>query len=236
MVGADPVKAPPTKLGRKVRAALKGQRDPARAPEMQAYMKSEMPYLGVSAPLRRRCVRSSCRGSPISSQKQFKATILDLWRNAKFREERYAAVDVLVDKKNADFLDLALLPTVEEMIVSGAWWDYVDPLASHAIGRLLSAHPGRMRRKLLSWSKGKNIWKRRTAILSQLSFGTETDDEFLLACIEPSLQEKEFFLQKAIGWALRQRAWSKPAVTRRLVRKLGAQLSPLARREALKNL
>jgi 3-methyladenine DNA glycosylase AlkD len=203
---------------------------------MQAYMKSPMPYLGVATAARRRQVRSLCRAHGPLDRADFESLVLDLWRRARFREERYAAIDVLLDQRHAQFIDLELLPCLEELIVHGAWWDYVDAIASHAVGALLERYPAKMRRKLSTWARGKDIWKRRTAILSQLRFKSRTDDGFLLACIEPSLDWDEFFLQKAIGWALRQRAWSDPRATRRMVRKLSARLSPLARREALKNL
>src|SRR5262245_7605408 len=123
----------------------------------------------------------------------------------------------------------------EEMIVSGAWWDFVDALAKHRLGLLLRRYPGPMRRRMLAWSRSPDLWKRRSAILCQLDFRGETDLELLYACIEPSLSSREFFLRKAIGWALRQHAWTDPAEVRRYVRAHRAELSPLSRREALKN-
>ncbi len=122
------------------------------------------------------------------------------------------------------------------MIVSGAWWDYVDPLASHALGHLLERDPDRMRRRLLTWSRSKNTWKRRGSILAQLRFRGETDRDLLYAFIEPSLDSKEFFLQKAIGWALRQYAWTAPREVKRYVKKNATRLSPLSKREAMKHL
>jgi 3-methyladenine DNA glycosylase AlkD len=93
-----------------------------------------------------------------------------------------------------------------------------------------------MRRKMLSWSKSNDMWKRRTSIICQLGCKAKTDLELLYACIEPSLTSREFFLQKAIGWALRQHAWTDAAEVRRYVRLNNDRLSALSRREALKNL
>jgi 3-methyladenine DNA glycosylase AlkD len=93
-----------------------------------------------------------------------------------------------------------------------------------------------MRKKMLQWSRSRNLWKRRSAILCQLSFKTETDLDLLYAAIEPSLASKEFFLQKAIGWALRQYAWTDPREVRRYVRANAARISALSKREALKNI
>jgi 3-methyladenine DNA glycosylase AlkD len=123
----------------------------------------------------------------------------------------------------------------EEMIVTGAWWDYVDSIASNRLGPLLKAYPTRMRKEMLKWSRGKDMWKRRSAILCQLRFKNDTDLDLLYACIEPSLPSKEFFLQKAIGWALRQYAWTDPQEVARYVPEHEKELSALSRREALKN-
>jgi 3-methyladenine DNA glycosylase AlkD len=92
-----------------------------------------------------------------------------------------------------------------------------------------------MRSAMLAWARGDDLWKRRSAILCQLGFKGETDLGLLYACIEPSLGSKEFFLRKAIGWALRQHAWTDPAEVARWVAANEERLSPLSRREALKN-
>ena len=112
------------------------------------------------------------------------------------------------DKRARPFQTLAAMKMYEELIVTGAWWDYVDQIASHSVGPILKDYPGPMRRKMLSWCKSDNLWKRRAAIICQLGHKAETDLELLYACIEPSLGSREFFLQKAIGWALRQYAWT----------------------------
>lgn len=157
-------------------------------------------------------------------------------REARFREERYAALYLTGDKRARPFQTLSALKLYEELVVTGAWWDYVDNIASHRVGPILSQYPAPMRAKMLSWSKSKNLWKRRTAILCQLGFKAETDLELLYACIEPSLGSREFFLQKAIGWALRQYAWTDGAEIIKYVRLNRTRLSALSFREALKNL
>jgi 3-methyladenine DNA glycosylase AlkD len=122
------------------------------------------------------------------------------------------------------------------MIVTGAWWDYVDSLASHQVGGLLLLDPAAIRPRMLAWSRDRDMWKRRTSIICQLRFKADTDLELLAACIQPSLGSKEFFLRKAIGWALRQYAWVDPDWVVGYVDSHQAHLSPLSRREALKNL
>jgi len=203
---------------------------------MQAYMKSAMPYHGVPTPLLRQLCKATFVNLQFATASHWQAQILGLWRDAQFREERYAALYLAGDKRWRCFQTLSAMKMYEEMIVTGAWWDYVDDIASHRVGPLLRDFPASMRRKMLSWSKSNNLWKRRTAIICQLGFKADTDLELLYACINPSLGSREFFLQKAIGWALRQYAWTDGAEIRKYVRVNGTRLSNLSRREALRNI
>ncbi len=203
---------------------------------MQAYMKSAMPYHGIPAPLLRQVFRASFAAVSFTTALQWQILVLDLWRKARFREERYAALYLAGDKRAQSFQTLSAMKVYEEMIVTGAWWDYVDEIASHRVGPILRNYPGPMRRKMLSWSKSADMWKRRTSIICQLGFKEETDLELLYACIEPSLESREFFLRKAIGWALRQYAWTDPSEIKRYVRVNRARLSGLSCREALKHI
>lgn len=199
-------------------------------------MKSEMPFHGVGAVPFRAICRRFFADFDFRSASRWRAAVLGIWRGARFREERYAAIELSGDRRAANLQTLAALPMYEEMIVSGAWWDTVDVLAKHRIGGLLRRYPSPMRRTMRAWSRSANLWKRRAAILCQLDFKERTDLPLLYACIEPSLSSKEFFLRKAIGWALRQHAWTDPAEVRRYVRAHARELSPLSRREALKNI
>jgi 3-methyladenine DNA glycosylase AlkD len=235
-----------------LRVELKRAGDPARAAAMQAYMKSAMPYYGVPAvPLRAICKRVfdrfgdrfsddfqpiPKRPPPIPNAAAWQAQCLSIWRGAKFREEWYAAIGLTGHRLFRSFQTMETLPMYEEMIVTGAWWDVVDSIASSRLGGLLRSYPQPMRKKMLQWSRSKNMWKRRSSILCQLSFKAETDLDLLYACIEPSLESPEFFLRKAIGWALRQYAWTNPGEVRRYVRAHESELSGLSRREALKNI
>jgi 3-methyladenine DNA glycosylase AlkD len=219
----------------RLRAELRALADPARAPQMQAYMRSSMPYLGVPTPLRRAACKRVFAELPLADAAAWRRQVLALWRGAQFREERYAALDLTGVRAARPFQDLGALPMYEELIVTGAWWDYVDELASHRLGALLRRHPAEMRAAMLAWSRSDDLWKRRAAILCQLGFKRETDTALLYACIEPALGSREFFLRKAIGWALRQYAWTDPQEVARYVRAQGERLSPLSRREALKH-
>lgn len=218
-----------------LRGALEAAADPSRAPAMQAYMKSAMPFRGVGAPERRALVRACLAKHTVSDRESLRAAVLDLWDRARYREERYVAVDLLVLPKHRRWLTFAELSLLEHMITSGAWWDYVDVLAAHGIGQLLRDEPAKMKRTLRRWAASPNLWKRRSALLAQLRFARETDLPLLDELIDENLEHDDFFVQKAIGWALRQYAWVDPKAVQRKVAALGPRLRPLARREALKN-
>ena len=219
-----------------VREGLAKAADPAKAPQMQAYMKSAMPYRGVSSPELKSLCRDAFKAHPLDSFEEWQRVALELWRPATHREERYAAVMLTDARGYKAYRTFRAVPMFEEMIVTGAWWDFVDAIAGHQLGDILRAEPRRMKALMRRWSKDKDMWKRRTSILCQLGFKRDTDLDLLYACIEPSLSSKEFFLRKAIGWALRQYAWTDPKEVRRYVKANTDRLSGLSVREAMKNI
>jgi 3-methyladenine DNA glycosylase AlkD len=203
---------------------------------MQRYMRSEMAFYGVPAAEVAAICRGRFRHLEFRSAVAWSLAVLYLWRHAKFREERYAAVTLSDARSARRFQTVAAVAMYEEMIVSGAWWDYVDVLAVHRIGPILREFPGPMRAKMRVWARSDDLWKRRSAILSQVGFRDATDRELLYECIEPSLASREFFLRKAIGWALRQYARTDPDAVRSFVARNEGRLSPLSRREALRRI
>jgi 3-methyladenine DNA glycosylase AlkD len=215
-----------------IREELRRQADPVRAPQAQAYMKSSMPYLGVPLPLTRRIARTAVAVHPPADLGQLIGSATALWRPAIYREERYAATELTgLPMANGR---LELLPLCVEMIVTGAWWDHVDAV-SQRIGALLLAHRETMPPMVLSWSRDPDRWLRRTSIICQLAFKQRTDVDLLTAVIVPNLADPDFFIRKAIGWALRQYARTDPGWVRGFVHG-HPEMSPLSRREALKHL
>ena len=138
-------------------------------------------------------------------------------------------------KRFATYRTPDAIPMLEEMIATGAWWDHVDE-AAHLIGDMLRAHPNELRPLMRVWSTDESLWKRRVSIICQVSFKKETDLELLYANIEPNLGDRDFFIRKAIGWALRAYAWTDPKEVARYVSEHASRLSGLSRREALKNI
>lgn len=216
-----------------IRAELRAAADPERAPKMQAYMKSAMPFLGVPSPQVRAITAAVRREHPPADLDDLRAAVLALWDDAEYREERYAAQNLLRYRLGTG--DPALLPLHEHIAVTGAWWDHVDETARH-IAALHDAHPEDTAAVVRAWSRGDDLWLRRLAILSQLGRRDRLDTVLLQDVIAPALPESEFFLRKAIGWALREHGKTDPEWVRAYVAAHEAELSGLSRREALKNL
>ncbi len=217
-------------LAETIRADLRTAADPTLAPGMQAYMKSAMPYLGVRVPQVRRLAQQ--HGRPADADALRTATE-QLWRTATHREDRYAAQALVALPALRARLDL--LPLHEEIVVTGAWWDHVDE-AAHRIGELLRAHPADMAPTIRTWARSPDRWLRRVAVLSQLDARDATDLELLTEVVEANAADRDFFLRKGIGWALRQYARTDPDWVRAFLAARGDALSPLTRREAAKHL
>lgn len=221
-------------LCRALREALRESANPEKASGMQAYMKSEMPYLGVQTPVLKTVCRKVFTGHPLETQKRWLDTILSIWRNADHREERYAAIKLAEHRAYNHFQTLDVLPCYEEMVTDGAWWDYVDAIAPRLVGGLLTRYPEEMKIRMLEWAHSPDVWKRRTSIICQLKFKDATDVDLLQSCIELSMEHPEFFLRKAIGWALREYAKTDPDEVIAYVTANAHRLSTLSKREALR--
>lgn len=212
-----------------IRARLRAAADPSRAAGQQAYLKSDLPFLGVRVPDTRRIARAVVAGEPDA------AVIIEdaqqLWDVASHREERYAAMMLLaVPPARAD---LRIVPLIERMVRAGRWWDITDELSGR-IRELLDAHPRDGEALVRGWCVSEEMWLRRLAILSQLGRRGQTDLHLLADALRPNLRDGEFFIRKAIGWALRDAARSYPEWVDAYV--AAHALSPLSRREALKHL
>jgi len=216
-----------------IRSRLLHAAVPARAAGAQAYLKSEMPSLGVRVPEVRRIVKTAARELPPGSLPELQSTVLELWRGAACREERYAAIDLTGLPLAAG--EMGMLALYEEIIRTGAWWDLVDGV-SHRLCELLQTHREDMSIVLRRWSADEDMWVRRAAITAQLGAKSATDPALLAAVIEPNLADREFFVRKAIGWALRDYADTDPGWVRGFAEAHGEALSPLSRREALRKI
>jgi 3-methyladenine DNA glycosylase AlkD len=218
-------------LATSIRRVLRQHADPARAPGQQAYMKSSMPFLGVRVPEVRRLTRAEAKSSPPADLEELQRAVRDLWEGATHREERYAATELTGLRLAKGRVEL--LPLYEHLAVTGAWWDHVDEVA-HRIADLHDAHPGPTADAVRRWAGSDDMWLRRLAIISQLGRRDRVDRALLIDVIEPNLADPEFFIRKAIGWALRDVARVDPVWVLAVADE--HDLSSLSRRESLRHL
>ncbi len=222
-------------LRRAVLSALRPLADPVRAQGARQYLKSALPCLGVRTDDFRNALKPVFVRVALPDAAAWRCLCLGLFRGATLRDEWWAAAFLAADLRAREFQSMDALPMYEEMIVTAAWWDVVDDLATHRLSAILKREGAAMKMAMRAWSRSGNLWKRRSAILCQVPLREETDLAFLYAVIEPSLGSREFFLRKAIGWALRSYAWTDPAEVVRYVAANRSRMSGLSVREALKN-
>jgi 3-methyladenine DNA glycosylase AlkD len=216
-----------------VQGELAGLADPARAAPMAAYMKTDMPFYGVPMPARVPILRELKIRFPPADRADYRAKVLSLW-NLPHREEKYLAIGYAwTFKKHVTFDQMDLF---ERMIVEGSWWDFVDELATHMVGQVLLEDRLRMRPVLGRWIDDEDMWLRRSAILSQNRHKGQTDQALLFDFCLRRAHEKEFFIRKAIGWALREYARTQPNQVREFLAEHRDRLSGLSLREASKHL
>jgi 3-methyladenine DNA glycosylase AlkD len=161
------------------------------------------------------------------------ALVLGLW-GLPHREEKYLALDVA--GRFRDFVDTASLPLYRRLIVEGAWWDFVDEVATHLVGHLVVHHPAEAWPEVDTWIGHPDMWLRRSAIICQVGAKERTDAERLFSICEARIEEKEFFIRKAIGWSLREYAKTDPEAVAEFAKAHRGQLSGLSFREATKHI
>lgn len=214
-----------------LRRELRKAADPKKARPMRAYMKNVQPFYGIPMPARRNIFHSARKKFTIATYDEYETVIKELWRG-KFREELYLAVDIAMYYKT--FRSDRAMRLYEWMLKSADNWDTVDTVASHLVGDLVLQN--RKHESILKkWTRSKNKWLRRTALLAHLRHKKKTNRHLLEETILSMMDEREFFIQKAIGWILRQYAYTNSKRVTQFVKKHSGRLSRLAKREALKH-
>jgi 3-methyladenine DNA glycosylase AlkD len=204
--------------------------NPAQAAPMKKYMRDQFEYLGIKSPQLKMLFRQLVKEEELPAEEELDGIIRGLWELPE-REYQYLAISLMerLEKK----LPPKSIRTLEYLITHKSWWDTVDNI-SHIVGVHFKRFPDVRETYLAKWRSSGNLWLRRTAILFQLDFKGETDFELLRQIIEENLHSKEFFINKAIGWALRQYARVDPNAVKKFVE--ATPLHPLSRREAMKHL
>ena len=212
-----------------VRRSLRAAADPSRAAGQQAYMRSDLPFLGVRVPEVRALTRAAVR--PVASIELAVSAATELWDEAQYREERYAGMMLLAVPPARG--ELVIVPLIEHMVRTGRWWDITDELAGR-VRDLLDRHPRDAGSLVRGWCVSDEMWLRRLAILAQLGRRERTDLRLLTDALEPNLRDGEFFIRKAVGWALRDASRTYPEWVAAYV--AAHALSPLSHREAVRHL
>jgi len=212
-----------------IRALFTQHADPKKAAPMKRYMRDQFEYLGIKVPEMGNLLKQHIREHGLPPLAELDPILRDLWALPP-REFQYAANGLL--RKFEGQLPPKFIETLEYMLVTKSWWDTVDIIATGTLGVHFKRHPKVRDKYLAKWRKSDNFWLRRAAILFQLGYKKDTDFELLCAIIRENLGSQEFFINKAIGWALRQYTRVNPQGVRNFV--AATPLNPLSAREALK--
>ncbi|MEJ5997288.1 DNA alkylation repair protein [Corynebacterium sp. H130] len=226
-----------SRLALSLRPAFEELADPERAAGQQRYLKTTEPMHGlVTEDLRRLAnVHSLDVLGESATEAEILAEVSTLWTEAESRDERRAAIFVLTLPRYGRSLSMTAMSLVKQIVREGAWWDLVDAVVKVQT-YLGPAFPKESATLMRAWATDSNMWVRRYAIISQLHCKKDTDTSLLSDCILPNLADREFFIAKAIGWALRDYARHNPEWVREFVAAHEDEMQPLSKREALKHL
>lgn len=202
------------------------------AAPMQAYMKNLFAYLGIRNENRKALLKPILQKYSDEIKHDFRQIVLELWQLPE-REFHYCAMEILQKEIKRD-LKIEDISLIETLLVTHSWWDSVDAIAKHVLGKYLEVFPDEIPLVIKRFSNSGNMWLNRSAILFQLGYKNKTNAGILFRECAKHGHSKEFFIRKAIGWALREYAKTNAEAVRKFV--FETPLSPLSEREALKNL
>lgn len=205
---------------------------PHNAISMEKYMKNLFPFFGLKTDLRRAVLKTAWASHKNEVKQNVREIALVLYTKPQ-REYHYTAIEIVIKELKKDFKkdDIKL---IEELVITHSWWDSVDTIAKYLVGGYLQSFPEETDTIISRFSNSGNMWLNRCAILFQLGYKQNTNAKLLFAQCEKHRHSKEFFIQKAIGWALREYAKTCPDDVKNFVAIAG--LKPLSTREALKNI
>ena len=221
------------KLTTAVRSALRAVADPGKAGPMAAYIKNKGEFLGVAKPDRVPVIRMLRRDFQPANRREWVAGIEALWAQP-YREEQYIAIEYGALWR--EHCTAAAASLYERLAREGAWWDLVDLVMGALVRPAMLSERQAMRKHTDRWIDDPDMWVRRLALLSQIRLKEQTDEAQLFAYCLRRADEKEFFIRKAIGWALRDYSWTNPEAVRGFLKQHGEKFSGLTVREAAKRL
>ena len=201
------------------------------AEPMKAYMKHHFPFLGIKSPARTEALRHYFSTHDIPEKPEL---LEEVWNIYQLPEREYQYVAIALLSKKLKTLSVDDLGFLEKLITKKSWWDSVDSIAPTIVGDIVKRDRKSGEKIMLQWSDSDNMWLNRAAILHQLKYKKDTDEKVLIEIIIKHKNSNEFFIQKAIGWVLREYAKTNPVFVQQFV--ASHELKPLSKREALKHL
>jgi len=216
---------------KEISSSLIAESNPSKIAGMEAYMRNKFSFLGISS-VNRKAILKTLNLKSLSNNLDILIPLVDkLWQQPQ-REYQYLAIDLLI--KYRKLLQTEHIPSIITLIENKSWWDTVDMLAASVLGDILNRNPTNNQSIIETLSASSNFWLNRTAIICQLKFKDKTNVELLEMSILPHIESNEFFIQKSIGWALRQYSKTNPTYVIDFVNK--HSLKPLSKKEALKHI
>ncbi len=216
---------------KKIQKIFAANADATNAKGAKAYLLNQFEFYGIKTPLRRQLCKEFYKANPIKDHIEL-STIIKECFNEPQRELHYFAIELLGHHKQ--LWSKKTLPLIEWMITHNSWWDSVDSTNSHVIGKFFLTYPEFTEEYTYKWNRSSNKWLQRMSILFQLIYKDKTNTTLLTEYIEYCQFEEDFFIRKAIGWALRSYANTNAKWVVLFV-KAHPQLSNLSKREALKH-
>lgn len=211
---------------------FESHRNDENAVPMAAYMKNHFPFLGIKTPERKVLLKQFYLETAILSEERLPKDFLQEVWSLPEREYQYAVLGMIMRRPR--WLLPEHVPWLEELITTKSWWDTVDTIASNIIGELFLREPQLIDTYIPKWKNHENLWLRRTTILFQLKYKQKTDVDLLFHLIRINREDKDFFIRKAIGWALREYSKTDPAIVEEFIKR--EKLSTLSEREGMKHI
>ncbi len=216
---------------KKIQKIFATNADAVNAKGAKAYLLNQFEFYGIKTPLRRQLCKEFYKANPLKDHNELSIIIKECF-NEPQRELHYFAIELLGHHKK--MWSKKTLPLIEWMITHNSWWDSVDSTNSHVIGKFFLTYPEYIDEYTSKWNRSSNKWLQRMSILFQLMYKDKTNTTLLTEYIEYCQFEEDFFIRKAIGWALRSYANTNAKWVVLFV-KAHPQLSNLSKREALKH-
>jgi len=202
-----------------------------KAAGMKAYMRNQFEFLGIQTTERRTVSKANIKKTTITDEAELDTIVTELWQLPE-REFQYCAIELLTGNKK--LWSTKTIDLIEFCIISKSWWDTVDFIATDWCGSYFKLSPHLIMPVTLAWNNSDNVWLQRSSLLFQKNYKKDTNTDLLASYILNLALSKEFFIQKAIGWILREYAKTSAEWVKTFVNE--HQLAPLSKREAMKHL